>query len=129
MNPQFSNFTPPVNSSTGNKTLLWFRVYCIVLSLIYVLVTFFGIYLAVAQPQTRQYEEAELFFVGIIYAILGVILFLVFVVGVIMPPRRWSWVYGMVLICIGMTSCCFLPATIPLLIFWLKPETKTLFGR
>jgi hypothetical protein len=35
----------------------------------------------------------------------------------------------MVLICIGMNSCCLLPASIPLLIFWIKPETKTYFGR
>jgi hypothetical protein len=30
---------------------------------------------------------------------------------------------------IGMTSCCFLPFLIPLLIYWLKPETKAYFGR
>jgi hypothetical protein len=35
--------------------------------------------------------------------------------------------YDLVLICIGMTSCCILPAAIPLLIFWLKPEAKNWF--
>jgi hypothetical protein len=28
-----------------------------------------------------------------------------------------------------MTSACFLPFCIPLLIFWLKPEAKHYFGR
>jgi hypothetical protein len=33
-----------------------------------------------------------------------------------------------VIICLGMTSACFLPVCIPLLIFWIKPETKLYFG-
>jgi hypothetical protein len=28
---------------------------------------------------------------------------------------------------LGMTSACTLPICIPLLIFWLKPETKAFF--
>jgi hypothetical protein len=28
-----------------------------------------------------------------------------------------------------MLTCCTLPAAIPILIAWLKPETKAAFGR
>jgi hypothetical protein len=28
-----------------------------------------------------------------------------------------------------MTSACFLPACIPLLIYWIKPDVKAYFGR
>ena len=41
----------------------------------------------------------------------------------------WLWIYDLIIICLGMTSACFWPAVIPLLIFWLKPETKRHFGR
>jgi hypothetical protein len=39
------------------------------------------------------------------------------------------WVYDIVLICLGMTSVCCMPVTIPLLIFWIKPDAKAWFGR
>jgi hypothetical protein len=39
------------------------------------------------------------------------------------------WVYDLVVICLGMTSACILPASVPLLIFWLKPEVKSHFGK
>jgi hypothetical protein len=47
----------------------------------------------------------------------------------VLRPQPWLWTYDLVIICLGMTSACFLPACIPLLIFWLKPETKHYFGR
>jgi hypothetical protein len=28
-----------------------------------------------------------------------------------------------------MTSVCCIPACVPLLIYWIKPETKAYFGR
>jgi hypothetical protein len=46
-----------------------------------------------------------------------------------MPRRPWAWIFGLVLICIGLTSLCCLPVAIPLLLSWLKPETKSYFGR
>lgn len=53
--------------------------------------------------------------------------------GIVLPlvlgPWPWLWTYDLVIICLGMTSTCILPASIPLLIFWLKPETKRYFGK
>ena len=46
-----------------------------------------------------------------------------------LPRRPWVWIYDLVLICLGLTSVCCLPATIPLLVYWLKPEAKSWFGR
>lgn len=37
--------------------------------------------------------------------------------GTLMPPRRWTWVFGIILIALTMASCC-LPVAVPLLIFW-----------
>ncbi|MGB7159266.1 MAG: hypothetical protein WBD40_14450 [Tepidisphaeraceae bacterium] len=60
---------------------------------------------------------------------MGVPLAAVFGVAPFLPRRPWVWIYDLVLICLGLTSICCMPATIPLLIFWLKPEAKAWFGK
>ena len=45
-----------------------------------------------------------------------------------LPKKPWVWVYGIVAVCVGLPNCCFLPLSIPVLIFWLRPETKQYFG-
>jgi hypothetical protein len=66
---------------------------------------------------------------GVIYAILGVVFGIVFLVALFLPAKPFNWIVGIVVIALGMTSCCLWPALIPMLIFWVKPETKAFFGR
>jgi hypothetical protein len=68
-------------------------------------------------------------FAGPLYVIFGVIFFFAYLIALFLKPGPGAWVYDLVLICFGMTSCCCLPITIPLLIFWIKPENKKYFGR
>ncbi len=56
--------------------------------------------------------------------VAGVLLALVFLVGVVASKQPWGWVYKLILICFGLTSCCLWPVTIPLLKRWLKPDMK-----
>ena len=71
--------------------------------------------------------ENEAYGIGLL--LIGVVFMGAFGFGLFVPARRWGWIYGIVLIAVGLTSCCLLPATIPLLIFWLKPETQAFYGR
>lgn len=116
-------------NETGRKTFFWYRVYCAVLAVLYLALIAFGVFLAAFQPPTRQYEQQEVFIAGILYAVLGAVFFLVFAVAFFLPPKPYNWIVGIVMMAIGMTSCCFIPFVVPLLIFWLKPETKAFFGR
>ena len=117
-------------NETGRKTFFWYRVYLAVLVFLYLALTVFGLYLALGQPlQTREYDAQELMLMGIIYAILGAIFFLAFAIALFLPPKPYNWIVGIVMMAIGMTSCCFIPFVVPLFIFWLKPETKAFFGR
>jgi hypothetical protein len=59
---------------------------------------------------------------------MGVALAAPFAVAPFLPRRRWVWVLHVVLIALGMTSCACIPATVPLLIFWIRPETQAWFG-
>jgi MFS family permease len=65
--------------------------------------------------------------VGGTVVLVGLVLAALFGAGPLLPRRSWAWVFGLVLIVIGMGSMCCLPATVPLLIWWLKPETKAYF--
>ncbi len=123
------NNLPISNNETGRKTFFWYRVYCAVLVAIYLLVTVAGIALAIMKPATGEYSVEQTTMMGVIYAVLGAIFFIIFAVALFLPPKPYNWIIGIVMIALGMTSCCFLPFCIPLLIFWLKPETKAFFGR
>ena len=113
----------------GQRTFFWYRVYCAVMVVLYFGVTILGLVLAVLQPETGKYERDEMLITGVVYAILGMVFFVVYAVALFLPPRPYNWIVGIVMMAIGMTSCCFIPAVIPLLIFWIKPETQAFFGR
>ena len=116
-------------NNIGQKTFFWYRVYCAVMVVLNLVVALIGIVLVVLQPETRQYDRDEILITGIAYAVVGAVLFIVYMVALFLPPRPYNWIVGFVMMGIGMTSCCFIPAVIPLLIFWIKPETQAFFGR
>ena len=72
-------------------------------------------------------EVDELRIQGAVLLAIGIGLAIVFAVGLFLPRRSWGWAYGLVLLILGLTSCCTWPATIPLLIQWIKPEMKARF--
>lgn len=41
--------------------------------------------------------------------------------------KRWLWTYSLVVIALGVGSC-FLPVCIPMLVYWVKEDTKQHFG-
>lgn len=64
---------------------------------------------------------------GIFIAVLSAGMSILFAVGMVIPRRKWGWIYGFIPIAIGLTSPCCIPASLPLLWFWLKPENKQWF--
>ncbi len=65
---------------------------------------------------------------GLVYGGISLAIWIPYVIAPYLRPQPWVWVYGMVMICLGTTSCCLIPACVPLLIFWIKQETKDYFG-
>jgi hypothetical protein len=61
---------------------------------------------------------------GIVVVSASVATALLYLVGIVAPKRPWGWVYKLVLICLGLTSCWLWPLTIPVLRRWLKPDMK-----
>lgn len=108
--------------------LVWFRVYTIFLSLLYLLVIGLGVFFLAFGSQLQN-EEMDGVFVGLFMIALGIPLCALFVAPLFLPPRPWVWILDLVLIGIGCTSACTLPFCIALIIFWIKPETQQYFGR
>ena len=100
------------------------------MALVYMMCIFAGLVMFVL-PDTML-EDADFppeirWVYGAMLVVIGVGLAALFAFGVFAPRRRWVWTFDVVLIAIGMTSCCCMPVTIPLLIYWIKPEVKTYF--
>lgn len=130
------NVPPYLSQDEGNyqplrpSVLTWQKIYCGLMSCLYIVTMIGGsIFLFLATTLSNGQDAAILIFQGIVLLVLGLIFAGVFAASFFIPNRPWAWIYNIVLICLGMSSCCTLPATIPLLIYWLKPETQAYFGR
>jgi hypothetical protein len=108
---------------------MWYRVYLGALSALYLLLAMMGMLMMTLPVDGFDASPEENFIVGIIYAIIGAIFFIIHIIALALPAKPYNWIVGIIMIALGMTSCCTWPAAIPLLIFWLKPETKEFFGR
>jgi MFS family permease len=66
---------------------------------------------------------------GVVLLVVGAVCLAACVAGFFLPRRPWAWIAHLVLISIGLTSCCTIPASVPLLVAWLKPDLRAWFGR
>ncbi len=106
----------------------WFVVYCVFMALLYLGFAAMGIVFMFSEPDPEM-SAAEAKMMGGLFLLLGLVFFVPYAIAPLLPRKSWVWVFGLVLICIGLTSACCLPACIPLLIFWSKPEMKQFYGR
>jgi hypothetical protein len=104
-------------------------IYTIALGIVYLGLAVFGIVALLIDPAKLDMPSGEAKLMGAIFLGIGLIFALPFLAAPYLPRKSWVWIYDLVLICIGMTSACCIPACIPLLIHWLKPETKAFFNR
>lgn len=109
--------------------LLWFKIYTAFLCFLYLAVAGSSLFFFLADPADMEISATGAYLIGTSLLLMGAALFAVCLVPFLVAPRPWLWVYDLVIICLGLTSACFLPICIPLMIFWLKPDTKSYFGR
>lgn len=109
----------------------WYIAYCSILALLYVLCAAAGVALLIFGPDIAEEANEDAVFIqiqgGVLLAI-SIPLTALFGAAPFLPKKKWAWIYGFFPICIGFTSCCILPFSIALLIFWLKSETKAFFN-
>ena len=125
MNPWPSEYPPAPRPAVVG----WFKAYCGVLCAMYLFSTALSAVFFVVSPVDLDMSPTEALIVGGLLLTVSLPLLAACALPFFLRPRPWVWVYDIVIICLGMTSACCLPACIPLLIFWLRPEVKRYFGR
>jgi hypothetical protein len=105
----------------------WYRVYAGLMALMYVAIAVGGGLAGALAPMDA--DDPPRWFFMLVFGCMGGPLGAAYIAAFFLPRRPWVWVYHLVLISIGLTSVCCMPASIPLLIHWIKPETKQYFGR
>ncbi len=127
------NFAPqnyiPEDNELGRKTFFWYRVYCSVSGAFSLIFVALGLFFLLGDPSFGGPKDPVAPMVGAIYLFMGIVLLAVFAVAASLPRKPYNWIVGLVFIALGFTSCCFWPAVIPLLIYWIKPETQAYLGR
>jgi hypothetical protein len=126
--------TGPASPGSGGSpqkppAVKWYVVYSVLMAIMYLLCAIGGAVLLSVDLSslhlTKDVSEVKIQAIALL--VVGFPLMLAFGVAPFLPRKPWNWIVGIALIGIGMTSCCCLPACIPLLIYWLKPETKAYF--
>ena len=128
---QSPNFqaTNQSESKTGRKTYFWYRMYCSALVVLYLIIAITGAVAIAGSHGSNVENPRDALTGGVMMLVFGGIFAAVYLIGVILSPKPSSWILGIVLLALGMISVCFLPLTVPLLFFWMKPETQRYFGR
>jgi hypothetical protein len=116
---------------TAPPVVLWYKIYCVfmmrgwlgLLGLGVVLVAMRG---SLPLPQGAALASTEMLVRGVIMVVAGLVMFVVNIAALVLPPKPWTWVYHLINLALG--GGCIL-IIIPLLIYWLKPETQLYFGR
>ncbi len=111
------------------KAVFWYQIYCGTLAAVYLVVAAAGAVLLALPAASLEMQEAEKFITAGICLAVSLPLLAASLLPFCFHPRPWLWVYGIVLIAVGFTSCCFWPICIPLLVYWLKPDVQGYFGR
>ena len=111
----------------------WYRAYCGFMSFLYtgiiivmVIALFFDFKTELEKEQLPLW--AFYIYIGVIFGICAALAG-GFITSFFLKPKPWTWIYHLVLISLGLTSPCCMPISIPLLIFWIRPENQTYFGR
>lgn len=105
-----------------------FKIYALLLGLVYLLAA--GLLYLISQGQAAQEQAVP---AAVRYARVGLIalcsaLSMAFLAVPALPRKPWVWGYGLACIVLGLTSFVAIPLALPLLLFWIKPETKAYFA-
>ena len=129
---------PPLPKPTQPTVVLLFRIYCLCFAAFLTLgsiissepqLGFGDAMISDGNEQLREQlleEEREK---NRHMLIVSCILIPALLLGSALPPRQWSHIYGIVILVMTSLFCLPLVFTIPLFIFWIKPESKRYFAQ
>lgn len=132
--PYFGINNPPGAPEPGTHApgaVVWFKVYAAINAIVYGLVFALGVFMMVVpgfDPTGSSSPELGPIVFGIIYGGMGLLFAVPYTIALFLRPKKWVYVFDLVLICIGLMSCACWPISIPLLIYWFNPDVRAYFG-
>ncbi len=127
----FGYYEPPPSQRGRPAVITWLRVYAVTILALYLGIFALWQFLTPAGPNEPSHglhaTPAGVATV-VVLGLLVVGFAALHAVAAFVPYKPWGWTVGLLAICLGLSSCTAL-AAVPLLVFWLKPETKAAFGR
>ncbi|MEM6820955.1 MAG: hypothetical protein AAF558_03280 [Verrucomicrobiota bacterium] len=118
-----------MTTETTPTPVIWFKVYCGLMTTIYGLLLIAAPFLIFMDFPAPDGEDIVLKIYGGFILVISLFLAIACALPIFLPPKPWVWIYSLVVICLGLTSICFWPICIPLLIYWIKDPTKAHYGR
>ena len=114
---------------TRPKVITWYNVYLWTLAVMYALAASAGVALFFVPATQLGMDDTEKIILAFVCLVVSVPLAVASLLPFAVNAKPWLWIYGIVMIAIGLTSCCFWPLCIPLLVAWIKPDVQRYFGR
>jgi hypothetical protein len=129
---------PPGTAYPGEEHapegVVYFRIYGAVFALLTGALALFGGAIMVSPFFTRgaagsgPVADLGAYVAGVLYGGLGLAGFVPALIALFGGRRAWVHTLGTVVIALGMFSLCCIPVLIPLLVVWLKVETRRWYG-
>jgi hypothetical protein len=118
----------PAFPPTRPRVVSFFKIYALVLGMVYLLAVGLLCFLIQGAASHVQALPSAVRYGRVGLILLCAVLSLAFLAVPFLPRRPWVWGYGLACIVLGMTSFVVIPLALPLLLFWIKPETKSYFA-
>jgi hypothetical protein len=119
---------PPLPASgAAPRVVTLFKVYAVLLGIVYLAAGALLITVLLAGQPTSANLPSGIRLTRLLLVAVCTVLSLVFLAVPFLPRKPWVWVYGLVSIVLGLTSIVVIPFSLPLLLFWLKPGTKSYY--
>jgi hypothetical protein len=118
---------PPAPARTPT-VWYWYVVYCVFMALLYGGLAA-GVTVMLVMAPASELATGEAVIMAVLLGGVGLVFLVPYAAAPLLPKRPWTWILGIVLIGLGLTSCLTMPFSIPLLLFWFKPENQAFFGK
>ena len=128
MTPDVPPDEEPGSAPLRPAVVTLFKFFCVIMLFMGLFSAAFGCFVLVFNPPNPGPARTENIMIACVYLVPGALSFFLYLVGLFLPRRRWGWTFSLVLLGLSMLACCPLPASIPLLIFYLKPHVKEYYG-
>ena len=125
----FPGDSAALESKTGRRTHFWYRIFCSLIVIPSVVIAIFGFLAIIGSFGETGQKATDAFAGGIMFLLMGVPPMILYFFGVVLPSKPYHWFYGIFLLGMATLSCGLAIFAIPLLIFWVKPETQAYFER